>query len=219
MDLGGVVRRGVLAGANGPHGLVGQHHPAQSAGSRPASTAPSWRTITCSVRAPSRSASVSPTQTSGVMPAPSRPGLLGHLLVGLAEQVPPLRVADQHHPRARLLHHRDGDPAGEGALGFPVHVLGADSHVGRDRIASDSAAMETAGGKNQRLRPSTGAVSGRNFSAKARASAGPWFIFQLAAKIRGALISCFIPHPARPRRAAPCPPGTPATHRRRWTRG
>src|SRR3954471_9527306 len=52
-------------------------------------------------------------------------------------------------------------------------------------MAWESAAMDTAGGKNQRRRPSTGAVRARNFSAYSRATAGPWFIFQLAANMSG----------------------------------
>ena len=138
--------------------------------------------MTCSVRPPSRSARVSPTQASGVQSGLERGhGLPRHLLVGLAEQVAPLGVADQDHPRARLLHHGNGDLAGERALRLPMHVLGADPDVGTGDAASATAARETAGGKNQRLRSGAGAVSARKRSVKARAAAGPWFIFQLAA--------------------------------------
>jgi hypothetical protein len=49
--------------------------------------------------------------------------------------------------------------------------------------ASLKAASETAGGKNQSRRPSIGVVRGRNVWANPRASEGPWFIFQLAAKM------------------------------------
>src|SRR5215204_1833328 len=49
--------------------------------------------------------------------------------------------------------------------------------------ASARAAIETAAGKNHSRLPSTAGVSARNFSANARASAGPWFIFQLAANV------------------------------------
>src|SRR5215218_10559446 len=45
------------------------------------------------------------------------------------------------------------------------------------------AAMETAAGKNHSRLPSAAGVSARNLSANARASAGPWFIFQLAANV------------------------------------
>jgi predicted membrane-bound spermidine synthase len=48
-------------------------------------------------------------------------------------------------------------------------------------VASLAAAMETAGGKNQRLRPATGAVTSRNRSRNSRAALGPRCIFQLAA--------------------------------------
>src|SRR3954469_15583899 len=59
-------------------------------------------------------------------------------------------------------------------------------------MVSASAAIETAGGKNQSRRPSTALVLRRNFSAKARASRGPWFIFQLAAKTRARSILCLV---------------------------
>ena len=55
--------------------------------------------------------------------------LAADLLVGLAEEMAPLRVADEHRPRARLLHQRHRELAGEGALGLPVHVLRADDDV------------------------------------------------------------------------------------------
>src|SRR3954453_13744434 len=59
-------------------------------------------------------------------------------------------------------------------------------------MVSASAAIETAGGKNQSRRPSTALVLRRNFSAKARASRGPWFIFQLAANTRARSILCLV---------------------------
>ena len=51
-------------------------------------------------------------------------------LVGLAEQLTPLRVADDRAVDAELEQHRGGDLAGEGALHLPVHVLGGNGNVG-----------------------------------------------------------------------------------------
>ena len=65
----------------------------------------------------SRSSSVSPTQSIGVRPAARTPrAFLRRLLVGLAEDVAPLGVADQHERRAGVARHRRGDLAGERAL-------------------------------------------------------------------------------------------------------
>ena len=56
--------------------------------------------------------------------------LAAHLLVGLAEQVAPLRVTDQHRGGAGLHHEGNGKLAGEGALRLPVNVLRADDDIG-----------------------------------------------------------------------------------------
>ena len=141
--------------------------------------------MTCSVRPPSRSARVSPTQTSGISPGLEHRGRLPrHLLVGFAEEVAPLGVADQHHARRRPpVTIGDRELAGERALRLPVHVLRADADVGaRPRTASRPAPSETAGGKNQR-RPVGRRRGDREKARHERraAAAGPWFIFQLAA--------------------------------------
>src|SRR5215210_9411309 len=91
---------------------------------------------------------------------------------------------------------------------------------GRPFIASERTPMDSAGGKNQSRWPSTGLVSARNFSANARAAAGPWFIFQLAANMslrsviapthpehaRDLSVMCLKPHPAPLHPATLSPP-------------
>ena len=52
-----------------------------------------------------------------------------HGLVGLAEQGPPLRVADDHVLGAGLLDHRAADLTGERALALPVQVLRRDAQA------------------------------------------------------------------------------------------
>ncbi len=60
--------------------------------------------------------------------AQGRPGFGGHDLVGLAVAGPPLGVADDHQPGARVGQHLGGDVAGEGSAGFGMAVLAADLH-------------------------------------------------------------------------------------------
>ena len=70
-------------------------------------------------------------QTIGVSDAADgRHGLAIHRHVGLAEQRPPLGVADDDVLGARLLDHRGADLAGEGAFPLPVHVLRRHADVG-----------------------------------------------------------------------------------------
>ena len=95
-------------------------------------TAASWRLTTSSVCPASRSASVSPTQTIGVMPLASAAAVLAATsLVGLAVVLAPLRMADDRVAHAEVLQHRRRLLAGEGALRLRRDVLRAQ----RDRRA------------------------------------------------------------------------------------
>ena len=89
------------------------------------------RSRTASVSSRSRSSSVSPTQTIGVRPAAIAAVTVLRLTdrVGLAEQPPPLGVADDHVLGARLLDHRRRHFAGERALALPVEILRRDADV------------------------------------------------------------------------------------------
>src|SRR5438445_60639 len=58
------------------------------------------------------------------------------LLVGLAELLPTLGVADEHEPAAELGQHRGRDLSGERAGRLPVAVLGAErDRAGREQLA------------------------------------------------------------------------------------
>ena len=56
-------------------------------------------------------------------------------LVGLAEELAPLRVADERALDAELEQHRRRDLAGVGAARLPVHVLGIDRPAALDGCA------------------------------------------------------------------------------------
>ena len=69
-------------------------------------------------------------QTIGVSPAPiAADDLAVDDRVGLAEQPPPLGVADDDVLRAGLLDHRGRHLAGERALALPVEILRGDADV------------------------------------------------------------------------------------------
>ena len=69
-------------------------------------------------------------QTIGVSVAPSAATSLPvDGLVGLAEQPPPLRVADDHVLGASLLQHPGADLAGERPFALPVQVLARHADV------------------------------------------------------------------------------------------
>jgi hypothetical protein len=74
-----------------------------------------------------------------------RAGLAVHGGVGLAEVLPPLRVADDHVLGPGLAQHRRADLAGPGAFLLPEHVLGGDGHD-RARTASATACTAVNGG-------------------------------------------------------------------------
>lgn len=58
-----------------------------------------------------------------------RAGLQIHFLVGLAEQIAALGMADDAEGAADVLDHGDGNLAGKRALGLPVDVLGAHGDI------------------------------------------------------------------------------------------
>ena len=64
-----------------------------------------------------------------------RPHLLGDHLVGLAEELPPFRVTEDHVLHVQLGEHRRADLAGERALRLPMAVLRAERD--RDVVAVD----------------------------------------------------------------------------------
>ncbi len=100
-------------------------------GSMPASEPRICVSTTSFARPASRSASCSPTQTIGRSPASrARAIFLAIKCVVLAGVPPPLGVADDD-PRREAYEHRRGDLPGERAGQLVMHVLGADSDVGR----------------------------------------------------------------------------------------
>ena len=86
-------------------------------------------------------------QTIGVrLRADRRDQLAVHRLVGLAEQPPPLRVADDHVLGAGLLDHRRADLAGERAFALPVEILRRRRRCCEFRAASATACSAVNGG-------------------------------------------------------------------------
>ena len=111
------VGRGRLAGADGPHRLVGDHDLADAMRRCTWITAASWRLTTPRSRRLRAAASVSPTQTIGVSPAPARPcALSATSCVALAMILAALGVADDDVAAAEIHQHRRRHLAGEGAL-------------------------------------------------------------------------------------------------------
>ena len=145
-------------------------------------------------------------QTGGV----GRGQLLGQRRVGLAEVLPPLRVAEQHAVHAQVEQHGRRDLAGEGALRRLVHVLGVDAQL-RSRRSRHRLGQ-------RRERHAHGHLDARPAAAPpASATNGPvslavLCIFQFPATNGRRALTPAIP-PARPRRAAACP--RPARARRR----
>ena len=117
VDLLGLGGAGVLAGADGPHRLVGDGDRRRCAlgEERRGTRVDLARARRRACRPPRARASVSPTHTMGISSAAKRGGhLLGDHRVGLAEELPPLAVADDDPGAARVLEHRRADLAGEG---------------------------------------------------------------------------------------------------------
>ena len=129
---------------------------------------------TSSIWPDSRSSSVSPTQAITRRPVLERGDRAARDgLVGLAEVLPPLGVADDRARDAELEQHRRRDLARVGALVGPVHVLGED-RCGRSRPRP---ASETKGGQSTASTPSGASKAAQN----SRVSRGPLNIFQLPA--------------------------------------
>ena len=119
-------------------------------------------------------------QTIGVSAGGERRGDLAvDGRVGLAEQRPPLGVADDHVLGAGLADHRRADLAGERALALPVQVLRGDRDVAVARRFGRGVERgeRSAPGRSRRRRcPSPGA---RNSLTYFTASATVLYIFQL----------------------------------------
>ena len=115
----GIVGRRRAAGADRPDRLVGDDQLARPARrSRPPSAARTWPSTLSSVSPASRSSSVSPTHTIGVIPWRwMAADLLGHHLVGLAEQLAPFAVADDDVARRRAWR---GTPATTSPVNAPL---------------------------------------------------------------------------------------------------
>ena len=131
--LVGVLGGGVAPGADRPDRLVRDDARGGVRGLRtPAKAALRLAVDTFGRCAPaSRSSSVSPTHTIGVISCLSTAlQLLVHRLVGLAEQLTPLGVADDHVLHVELGQHRRAHLAGERALVLPVAVLRAEPRSG-----------------------------------------------------------------------------------------
>src|SRR5438876_5752905 len=80
----------------------------------------------------------------------SRPHLSRHHLLALAEDMAPLRVAEDHVAAADVLQHQRGDLAREGALALPVHVLRAEQHPAAAERLGDRAERGE-GGRHQHV--------------------------------------------------------------------
>src|SRR5918995_3924479 len=130
MDLGCIIRCCVLPRTDGPHRFIGEHHlaPGLDLESLQHRTdlahddllgAPSVSFRECLTDAHQR----------GNAGGERRPGLPGHLLVGLAEKVPAFRMAHERKARARLYDHRDRDGSGISAPGLPMNILRANGDV------------------------------------------------------------------------------------------
>src|SRR2546426_2923337 len=132
--LGG---RGVLAGPDRPHRLVGEHAESDGGGGE-AGEPGAELALDGREREPlcpllGRLADAENRRHPGRQ---HRPHLPVDLLVGLAELLPTLGVADEHVPAAELGQHRGRDLPGERAGCLPVGVLGAErDRTGREQLA------------------------------------------------------------------------------------
>ena len=116
-DLAGLLGGGGLAGADGPDGLIGDDARCAACrrARRPGRPSPD-RAISSMVMPSSRCSRLSPTQMMGFRPA-SRAAwtFLLTVIVGLAEVLAALAVADDDVLHAQILQHVGGDLAGVGA--------------------------------------------------------------------------------------------------------
>ncbi len=136
----------------------------------------------------SRSSSRSPTQTIGRQSGfERRQRPLQHGLVGLAEVLPALAVADDDVRAPAAVSMGAGNLAGEGAFLGPVRGSARRSRCACPCAASTAAARFVKGGQITISQCSDFSTSGRNFSKNAVVSAGVLYIFQLPA-INGVLI-------------------------------
>jgi hypothetical protein len=102
-----VVGRRVAAGADGPDRLVGNHAPRGGVGRKVRERGAHLTATLVSVSPASRSSSVSPyAQDRLHLGCEHRSQLLGDDLVGLAHQLAPLRVTDDHVLHMELGQHR-----------------------------------------------------------------------------------------------------------------
>ena len=163
-------------------------HVAASAAFTPAN-APLVCDVTRSAVAPaSRSSSVSPTHTIGVIAVlHDRLELQVDGLVGLAEELAALRVPDDHVLHVELREHRRAHLAGERTLVLPVAVLRAEPDlqpVGLDeRLQRAQVGERRAHDDVARLRSRPRSSRYDSFCTTWIATKWSWCIFQLPAMI------------------------------------
>ena len=194
MDLLGLLGRGHFAGADGPNRLVGDDHAGHLLGRQAGQRAVELLADDLGRCWPaSRSASSSPTQTIGISPAArAAMRLFVHVGVGLAQDVPPLAVAENDVAAAQVDEHRGADLAGERAVGLVVHVLRAEATArAGQRTAGPRRDRRSAGRRPGRPR-STSCDRSANALASATAPARSRFIFQLPAIKRSSHALCIL---------------------------
>ena len=166
----GDLRSGRLAGADGPDGLVGDRHPL---GVLQTAAAPARRRVVAT-----STSSVLPCFALGLGLAHAHDGqqaviesgvhLLLHVRVGLAEELPPLGMADDDGGHAEVGQHGRGDLPGVRPLVLPEHVLRRDLDVAWTPAARTASASPVKGGATTMSRSSRPLHAGGQFGDEGR---------------------------------------------------